>query len=116
MPEALTPGGDSQSVHHACKAGWRTRCAAGFEDHCAAGLAAALQGSRTSWLLLRRAYGKSSGSGYAPPKARSHPAAEGHAPYAEEDEDREDVPLVNTRSSGLDSFFSQMENSTHSSV
>lgn len=68
--------------------------------------------------LLCRAYGKGTGSGYAPPKARRQPAGEGRASYAsaDDDEDREDLPLVSGASSGLDSFFSHMENTTRSSV
>lgn len=69
-------------------------------------------------MLLCRAYGKSGGSGYAPPKARSHPAAEGRVPFAmtEDEDEREDAPLVKTRGSGLDSFFSEMEKPSYALV
>ena len=57
-----------------------------------------------------RAYGKGSSSVYAPPKARSSAASDGHVSHMgpDEDEESEVAPLV--RGSGLDSFFSQIEN------
>lgn len=61
-------------------------------------------------LRCSRAYGKGSSSGYAPPKARSSAANDGHLSHVgpDEDEESEDAPLVS--GSGLDSFFSQIEN------
>ena len=64
-------------------------------------------------LCCCRACGKSSGSGYAPPKARqSTPAKDRGASFggAEEEDESEDTPRVSGNGSGLDSFFSQMEN------